>query len=69
MPSASLTFETGVASHVGLVRQRNEDGYLIQPETGIWAVADGMGGHEGGYFASATVIRTRLAGETKPRPS
>lgn len=58
MPSASLTFETGVASHVGLVRQRNEDGYLIQPETGIWAVADGMGGHEGGYFASATVIRS-----------
>lgn len=58
MPSASLTFETGVASHVGLVRQRNEDGYLIQPETGLWAVADGMGGHEGGYFASATVIRS-----------
>ena len=36
--------------------QRNEDSYLARPEAGIWAVADGMGGHDAGELASATVI-------------
>jgi serine/threonine protein phosphatase PrpC len=48
--------ETGAATHVGMVRSRNEDSYLIRPEAGIWAVADGMGGHEDGDFASHTVV-------------
>jgi protein phosphatase len=49
-------FDTGAATHVGRVRHRNEDSYLTRPETGIWAVADGMGGHEAGDLASQTVI-------------
>jgi protein phosphatase len=49
-------FDTGAATHVGRVRNRNEDSYLTRPETGIWAVADGMGGHEAGDLASQTVI-------------
>jgi protein phosphatase len=54
-------FKAGAATHVGKVRQHNEDSFLIQAnpgvaDSGIWAVADGMGGHEAGDLASQTVI-------------
>src|SRR4051794_17067873 len=49
-------FDTGATTHAGRVRERNEDSYLTRPEAGIWAVADGMGGHEAGDLASQTVI-------------
>jgi protein phosphatase len=38
------------------VRSRNEDSYLEQPERGLWAVADGMGGHAYGEVASRMVV-------------
>jgi len=53
---ASASYETGIATHVGLVRTHNEDNYIAEPDSGLWAVADGMGGHEAGDVASATVI-------------
>jgi len=42
-------------THPGTVRKYNEDAYTSCPEIGLWAVADGVGGHEAGDFASQIV--------------
>lgn len=45
-------------THVGRVRKVNEDSILALPDQRIWVVADGMGGHEAGDFASQTITET-----------
>ena len=48
-------FRSAAATDVGRVRTNNEDGFVERPEAGIWAVADGMGGHSHGEVASRMV--------------
>lgn len=54
-------WEYGAGTHVGRVRELNEDRYAADPRAGVWVVADGMGGCEAGEVASAAVAETALA--------
>jgi serine/threonine protein phosphatase PrpC len=56
-----MSFQCTARTHVGGRRKLNEDALLCAPERRIWAVADGMGGHDAGEVASDMVIAA-LAG-------
>ncbi|HYI63739.1 MAG TPA: PP2C family serine/threonine-protein phosphatase [Allosphingosinicella sp.] len=48
--------ESAARTHEGCVRAHNEDNYSVRDGEGLWAVADGMGGHEGGEWASGRIV-------------
>ena len=51
-----LSWSSFGITDVGKVRKLNEDSLLDRPEIGLWVVADGMGGHEGGDVASQMIV-------------
>src|SRR5215475_9795103 len=58
MNVSQLRFDVSSVTHAGKVRERNEDSCLVRTDTGLWAVADGMGGHEAGDLASQILVQS-----------
>lgn len=60
--SQPWNIRAGFASQQGARRDRNQDHVLVETSAGVFALADGMGGHEGGAEASELLCAV-LAGE------
>ncbi len=62
-----MRLRTASATHPGLVRAANEDSLLVREADQAWLVADGMGGHANGQWASQSVVAAvtgaRLSGD------
>jgi len=65
----AFTWRSASATSKGNVRSHNEDAILDLPSVGLWAVADGMGGHNAGDVASRMIVEALSAVERRSPPS
>jgi len=63
MSAIHLRFEDAGVTHAGKVRANNEDAFLARPGQRLWTVADGMGGHDDGEWASQCIVERLAAAE------
>lgn len=54
--TAEAPWRSAAKTDAGKVRSRNEDALLENSAQGLWAVADGMGGHRAGDVASQLIV-------------
>jgi len=54
--ACSFSVDSVAFTHQGNVRDHNEDACVDIGKRGLWVVADGMGGHEQGDYASQLIV-------------
>ncbi len=64
----SFRIEDAAHTHVGNVRTNNEDSFASVPRAGVWLVADGMGGHHNGQFASQAIAAAVAEAQVPDEP-
>lgn len=65
MNLATAAYASAGHTDTGKVRRLNEDAILLRDDLGLWVVADGLGGHAAGDYASGLIVQ-RLAALQRP---